>query len=270
MYTRFYNSIIAPRNIVNYRTDSLFRVFLYILFFAILLSTRITIDTVTFDGMSVASQEALKTEFETVDQTCIINDGTLDCTSAESTLVYQDIVIGFYTDSFDNFNASIYSSSGYNVVMHQDSLYFVVSGTELMEIPISALNEAFQNLDFSTQVSDPDYFYTVVFDAVDDYLMSTKTFWGTGMILIDFLTNLAMFMIFILVSAWMLRLRFKVVKFKHLFIMTAYSSTALYLILILNSLYNLSFFVILIMLIVAFRQNSQLSLELYKRLNKKP
>ena len=270
MYTRFYNSIIAPRNIVNYRTDSLFRVFLYILFFAVLLSTRITIDTITFDGMSGTIKETLKTEFETVDQTCAINESILDCTSAESTLVFQDVVLGFYTDSFDNFNASIYSSSGYNIILHGDSFHFVFGGTELINVPIAEFNEAFQNLDFSTQVSDPEYFYTTVFDAIDDYLLSTKSIWGTGMILIDFLTNFTMFMIFILISAWMLRLRFKVIKFKHLFIMTAYSSTALYLILILNSLYNISFFIILFMLIVAFRQNSQLSLELYKRLNKKP
>lgn len=270
MYTRFYNSIIAPRNIVNYRTDSLFRVFLYILFFAVLLSTRITIDTITFDGMSASTKEIIKGEFETVDDTCMITDGTLDCTSSESTLIYQDIIIGFYTDSFDNFNASIYSSSGYNIVLHDESFHFVFSGTELLAVPISELNTTFQNLDFSTQESDPNYFYATVFDAVDEYLINTKTIWGSGTILIDFLTNFTMFMIFILVSAWMLRLRFKVIKFKHLFIMTTYSSTALYLILILNSLYNLSFFIILIMLIVAFRQNSRLSLELYRRLNKKP
>lgn len=269
MYTRFYNSIIAPRNVVNYRMDSLFRVFLYILFFAALLSTRIIIDTVSFDGMDVAVTEGLKTEFEAVDQTCVISDGTLDCTSAKSSLVYQDIVVGFYTDSFDNFNASIYSSLGYNIVLHADSLYFVAGGNELIAIPVSELNESFQNLDFTTQVTDPDYFYSTIFNAVDDYLLSTKTLWGTGMIFIDFFTNFAMFMIFVLVSAWMLRLRFKVIKFKHLLVMTTYSSTALYLILIFNSLYNLSFFVVLILLVVAFRQNSQLSLELYKRLNKK-
>jgi hypothetical protein len=245
-------------------------VFLYILFFAVLLSTRIAIDTITFDGMSVATKEAMKTEFADVDDTCMIIEGTLDCTSAESTLVYQDILIGFYTDSFDNFNPNIYSSTGYTIVLHGEALYFVVSGTELITIPVTDLNDSFQNLDFSTQVSDPDYFYATVFDAVDDYLLSTKTLWGTGAILIDFLTNFTMFMIFVLVSAWMLRLRFKVIKFKHLFVMTTYSSTALYLILILNSLYNLSFFIILIMLLVAFRQNSRLSLELYRRLNKKP
>lgn len=270
MYTRFYNSIISPRNIVNYRTDSLFRVFLYILFFAVLLSTRITIDTITFDGIGGAVKESMISEFETVDQTCIIEDAVFTCATAESTLVYQDVVIGFYTDSFDNFNSSVYSSDGYAIILHGDSLHFVVSGTELMTIPISELSEEFQQLDFSTQDTDPTYFYATIFDAADEYLMSIKTYWGTGMIIIDFLTNFTMFMIFILVSAWMLRMRFKVIKFKHLFVMTAYSSTALYLILILNSLYSLSFFIIVIMLIVAFRQNSQLSVELYRRLNKKP
>jgi len=255
---------------VNYRTDSLFRVFLYILFFAILLSTRITIETITFDGLSPALKETIKTDFETVDETCAIDSATLACDNAESTLLYQDIVIGFYTDSFDNFNSSIYSSSGYTIVLHDELLHFVIAGNEVMTIPISDLNEEFQQLDFSTQSSDPDYFYATVFHAVDELLISKKTVWGVGMVLIDLLTNFTMFLIFILVSAWMLRLRFKVIKFKHLFVMTTYSSTALYLILIINSLYNLSFFIVLILLIVAFRQNSRLSLELYRRLNKKP
>ena len=269
MYTRFYNSIISPKNIVDFRKDSLFKVFFYILFFAVLLSTRITIDTITYDGLDESAKETMIQEFNNVNDTCIITNSVLECGDAESTLVYQDLLVGFYTDSFDNFNASVYKENGYNVVFHDESVHLVVAGTDIFIMPISELPSDLHNFTLSTQESDPNYFYDVIFDSVDELMINSVNVWGIGMIVLDFLTNFMMFMIFILLSSWMLRIRFKQLKFKHLFTMTAYSSTALYLILIINSLYDLNFFVIFLLLIVAIRQNSQLSMELYKRLGKK-
>ena len=270
MYTRFYNSIISPRNIVNFRKDALWKVFLYILFFALLLSTRMTIDVITFDGLDDATKQAITDDFNGVNETCVISDGNLECTDKEMTLVYQTIMVTFYTDSFDNWNPSVYQESGYNIVLHGSILHFVVSGQDLYQMPISDLPSGLQNFDFSLYETDQTAFFDIIFDATDEYLISTKTAWGAGMIIFDFLTNLAMFLLFILLSSWMLRMRYREVKFKQLFTMTAYSSTALYIILILNSLYNLSFFLIIILLFVAIRQNSQLSLELHNRLRKKP
>jgi hypothetical protein len=229
-----------------------------------------TIDIITFDGINQRTKEAVQEEFVDVNETCMIVDSSLECGAKESTFVYQTVMVTFFTDSFDNWNPSIYQETGYNMVIHGETLHVVISGQDLFQVPVSELPSGIQNLDFGLYETDQEAFFDAIFDATDSYLISTKTAWGAGMIVFDFLTNLVMFMIFILLSSWMLRMRFREVKFKQLFTMTAYSSTALYIILILNSLYNLNFFLVIILLFVAIRQNSQLSMELYKRLRKKP
>ncbi len=270
MYTRFYNSIISPRNLVEFRNDSLFRVFSYVLLFALLLSTRTIIDVATFDGMTHATKEAIIADINDVNETCAIVDSSLDCEKKEMTLVYTASFMSFYTDSFDNWNPSVYQETAYNFVIHGSQVHLVVSGQDVTQIPLSDFPEEFQNFDFSLRDTDPTAFYDTIFNALDDYMMDTKTVWGSVLIVFDFVSNLVMFLLFILLSTWMLRMRFREIKFKQLFTMTAYSSTALYVILIINSLYNLSFFIVLILLFVAIRQNSQLSAELYRRLTKKP
>lgn len=270
MYTRFYNSIISPRNLVEFRNDSLIRVFLYILLFALLLSTRTIIDIATFDGMNHATKESVIADVQDVNETCKIVDSSLECTVKESTLVYRTAMMSVYTDSFDNWNPSVYQESGYLFVLHGNQIHFVVSGQDISQIQISDLPAEFQTFDFALYDTNKNEFFNIIFDSLDDYMINTKTVWGTVLVLFDFVSNIIMFLIFILLSTWMLRVRFREVKFRQLFTMTTYSSTALYVILIINSLYNLSFFIVIILLFVAIRQNSQLSMELYGRLTKKP
>ena len=268
MYTRFYNSIINPKNIVQYRNDSLFKVFLYVFFFAVLLSTRITIDTLTFDGLSPATKEQIKMNFEDVDPSCAIIDTNLSCDTKASHLLYTDTIVAYYIDSNPTLDLSLYRETGYFIVLFEDAFHFVVGGTEVFIVEVSSLSSSIQNFDFSLQTSDPTLFYNTIFNEVDAVLLANKSIWAPTLIIADFLMNFAMYMLFIMMSAWFLRIRFKQVKFKQLFVMTVYSSTALYIILIINSLYNLNFFIIAILLIVALRQNSQLSIELYRRLSK--
>lgn len=270
MYTRFYNSIINPKEIVNFRNDSLVKVFLYLMFFALLLSTTPIIKVLTFDGIEENTKEVIKRDFNDVNDTCIITESVMSCEKQESTLLYEDLMFSVYTDSYSNFNPSIYTESGYNLVFYDDSLHVVISGNDALSILVSDLPEEFHNLDFSLYQTDPNAFFDSVFDGIDDFLVTNHTYWGSGIIIIDFVSNVTLFLLFVLLSSWMLRMRYQEVRFKQLWIMTVYSSTALYLILIINSLYNLSFFIVVILLIVAFRQNSQLSMELYRRLRKKP
>ena len=270
MYTRFYNSIISPRNLVEYRNDSLFRVFFYILFFALLLSTRSIIDIATFDGMTQVNKEEIITNFQDVNETCEILNSSLACESKDSTLMYTASIMSFYTDSFDNWNPSVYQDASYNFVLHEDAIHLVVSGQDVTQILISELPQNLHNFDFELYETDPTTFFNIIFEAIDEYMINTKLIWGSVLLLIDFFTNLIMFLLFVMISSWMLRMRFKQVKFKQLFTLTSYSSTALYVILIINSLYNLSFFIVAILLFVAIRQNSQLSMELQRRLTKKP
>lgn len=269
MIERFKNSIISPGRIVDYRGDSLFKVLLYILFFAVLLSTRTIINTVIFDGLSSGTKREIRDEFNEVDSSCLISSGILECGSEENVLLVEDYIVSYYINSTSDVKDSKYND-GYNVVFNGDSVYFILGSVELYNIKISDLPAEIQNIDFQLQTSNPDQFYSDVFKAVDATLLSVKNVWAPMIIVFDVLASFVMFMLFILLSSWLMKLRFKPVKFKQLFTMTVYSSTALYVILIMNSLYSLNMFIVIILVIVAFRQNNQLSFELYKRLNKKP
>lgn len=269
MYSRFRDSLLYPRLILEYRNDKIIVVFLYIILFAILLSTRMVIDVIKFDGLTVSDQEIMAQEFQDVNPDCGIVDAVYSCTVEESTLFYQDLVVGYYFESNSELQLDTYESQ-YNIVIYQDSLYFIFNGTVIYEQLLSQLPTSIHNLDFNLQTTDPDAFNEQIFSALEDYLMSYKSIWAPMMIIIDFFTGLFLFFLFIVISAWMLRVRFKEVPFRQLFTMTAYSSTGLYLILIFNTLYNLNFIVVILLIFFAFRQNNQLSLEIVERLKKKP
>ncbi len=267
MYNRFKDSIVSPKKIVGFRNDSLVKVFIYILFFSMLLGTRTIIEVVTFKGITPTYRETLIHDFHVVDESCIIDNANVECDVQENTLVYEDLMLSYYIDSRNEMEINSYGEN-YSLVFHKDSIHFVLNNTAIYEMKISELPSKFHNIDFELQTTDPNVFYNDLFDAIDLLFMSTRNIWAPMIIIIDIFSSLLMFLVFILISAWMLKLRFKPVRFKEVFIMTSYSSTALYIILILNSLYNMSFFIIIILVIAAFRQNNQLSTEIYRRLNK--
>ena len=268
MYKRFYDSLLNPAKLVDYRNDALWKVFLYALLFALLLSTSVIINTITYDGISPNQEERIKNDFPEVDPSCAIVDNTLNCDTKVSTLLYQDVILSVYIDSTDELVSSNYNETGYNVVIYDENVHFIVASRSLIQLPISELPEDLRTLDFGLLETDEDAFFTQLINGIDEIVLGTKTTWATVIILFDFISNILLFGFFILLSTWMLRLRFRQIKFKHVFVMTTYSSTALYIILIINSLYNLSFFIVILLLFIAFRQNSKLSIELYRRLSK--
>ncbi len=271
MWNRFKDSLITPKNIVEYRNDSLWWVFLYIIVFALLLSTRTTITTLTFDGLSPADREIIAQDLADVNDGCAMESGVFDCDEAATQLIYEDLLLGYYLESNDTLQYDNYERD-YSVVVFQENVLFVFNDTILFEVLIADLDPAVQNLDFALQETDEDVFHDAIFRAVDQFILSYRSTWTPLVIAIDVITSFVLFLLFILVSAWMLRLRFREVRFRQLFTMTSYSSTGLYLILIFDSLFNLSFLLVILLILFAFRQNNQLSMELYRRLNqnKKP
>jgi hypothetical protein len=53
MWTRLRDSIVTPKNIIDFRNDSFIRVFFYLLIFVLLLSTTTLIYTIQFTGLIV-------------------------------------------------------------------------------------------------------------------------------------------------------------------------------------------------------------------------
>ena len=63
-----------------------------------------------------------------------------------------------------------------------------------------------------------------------------------------------------------MRVRYKQIPFRQVFTITSYSSTALFIVLIFNNLLNLNTILLILLIIIAFRQNNILTVEIEKRL----
>lgn len=268
MFTRFRDSIVTPAKIVDFRNDKVIWVIGYILFFALLLSTRMIIDVITYDGITFVQQQEVIDNIPALNEECGFDATSYQCDAEETTLLYEDFMISYYLDShtglqYDNYEAQ------YNIVIKGDSVYFIFANNVIYEELLTNTTDSMMNFDFSLQSSDPDQFEDRVISIIDSYILGYKSIWGPMIVLVDFMTAVLLFFSFILLSAWMLRFRFREVPFKQLFVMTGYSSTAMYLILIFNSLFNLSFFLVIILIFIAFRQNNQLSMEILKRLRQR-
>jgi hypothetical protein len=268
MITRFRDSLVYPKNIIHFRKDPVWVALLYVLFFALLLGTRTTIEMVTFDGLRPNTQETIRTELSSIESTCAIVDAMLVCDDAERTELFTDGFVTYSLDSYDSINTSLYDT-GYNIIVQEDALKVVVSGAEISAVTLSLsdLPESLQNLDFGLiQTDNDDQFYESFFEGVNTFLVSQKSIFAPIIIVSELIANLLLYMFFILISAWFMKMRFKPIKFKELFVMTVYSATALYLILIFDSLFSLSFFLVIVLVLIAFRQNNALSTELYLRM----
>ena len=82
------------------------------------------------------------------------------------------------------------------------------------------------------------------------------------------LSGLFLFSVFVIFNTFISRARVKEVSFKHMYVMMSYAATALYIVLIFESLLRFNIFLFIVLLFISFRQMTKLTLEIYIRLNK--
>ena len=268
MYKRFRDSLSNPRGLVHYRKDKIWFAFLYLFLFALLMGTRTFIDVATYDGLSYSYQETIKENFETVDSSCAIVSGEFSCDNEDLQLVYQDVGIQVFLDSYQTFESERYEETQYAVVVHSEDVRFLFNGTMMYQQKLSTFSDSFLNLDFSLQETNPDVFYESLLSGVSDYLTRIKWTWGFGSIFVEVLLGLLLFVFFTVVNSYFMYRRFMLIKFRDVFVMTVYASTALFVVLIFDQMFQFSFFITLLLIFIAFRQNSQLNDELMQRMMK--
>jgi hypothetical protein len=266
MYKRFRDSLSNPRGLVQYRKDKVWFVFLYLFLFALLMGTRSFIDVATYDGLSLNYQESIKENFQTIDPSCQIVSGTFTCDDEDLQLVYSDVGIQFFLDSYQTFESERYEEAQYAFVVHNKDVLFLFNGTLIYEQKLTSLSDEFTNLDFSMQESNPDLFYDAILGGVSEYLTRVKWTWGFGSIIVEVLLGLLLFVFFTIVNSYFMYRRFMLIKFRDMFVMTVYASTALFVVLIFDQMFQFSFFITLLLNFIAFRQNSQLNDELLRRM----
>ena len=94
MFQRVKESIIAPERLIKYRNDRLYKVFLYMLFFAVLMTTSIIIILLTFDGVSATDKREIRQNYMPPESACVMEDATLDCADNAAYTVYETSGIG--------------------------------------------------------------------------------------------------------------------------------------------------------------------------------
>lgn len=270
MFNRFRDGLVYPKLLLQYRKDSMWKVILYIVFFAVLFSSASIVDVIKYDGLSDGYKEHVRQNATVVTEDCAIINAELVCDSEYKIELFEDTLITFYLDSHAELDLDRYEESGYSIIIHGEYIYFNFRGLNAYTYLIGDLGSSIHNVNFSDQTDNPTVFYDSIFDAVDELLVSNKTVWGTSIILMEVLISFTVYMMFIMLSAYFLRKRFVIVPFKQLFAMTAYSSTGLFVILIFDSIFELDLILIVILIILAFRQNNALSSEIEKRLKSKP
>jgi len=269
MFKRVRDSLVYPKEILRYRKDNILLVLLYLLFFALLLSSRTVIDVIKYDGLSGVYKEGITQEMTVVNQDCAIENAVLVCDGEHLINLYSEQMFTVYLDSSIELDFTEYPDDEYGIIIHDEHVFLYLFGMNTMQIPLSDFPTKLQDIDFDDQVNNSTVFYDDLFEGIDELLVSYKTIWGPLLLFVEVSISIAFYLVFVLVSAWFLKMRFKVIPYKETFTLTAYSSTSLFIILTFYSMLNLDLIIIIILLIISFRQNGIMSKEIERRLKKK-
>ena len=217
MFKRVRDSLVYPKELLNYRKDRIILVLFYLLFFAMLLSTRTVIDVIKFDGISNPAKDILKEEILVVEDDCAIVSATLICDGEHLIEVYEDTMFTIFLDSNETIDYGNYPSDSYAIIIHDEDVYVYFLGIDIFSVPLNELPSSLQNIDFNDQTANPDQFYENLFEGIDELIVSYKTTWGILLVVIEIVVSMIFYLIFILFSAWFLKRRFSVIPFKETF-----------------------------------------------------
>ena len=185
MFNRFRDGLVYPKMLLQYRKDAMWKVILYIIFFAILFSTASIIDVIKYDGVADSYKEYVRQEATSVTEDCAINNAVLVCDSEYMIEIYEETIFTFYLDSYDELDFDRYDSSGYTVIIHNDSVHFNYNRFNMYSYLISDLDSSIHNLDFNDQTDDPTTFYNLLFIGVDEILVRNKLIWGASIFVFE-------------------------------------------------------------------------------------
>jgi hypothetical protein len=268
MFNRFRDSLVYPSRIIQFRNDSFWRIFSYIVVFGIVMSAGAVVFVVNFTGVNRQVQQVFQDELKNTQINCQIEDAQMTCTSAILKNFYDDGYIMIFVDSSDEVDFGNYQIMKNNFIFHEDKLIIYNFGLEL-EYNLTDLPQEFQNINFNDIMNDKEAFSENIINGVSAYLYETKSIWSIFVVGIEFLSNILFMMFIVLINSWVLKSRFKIIPYKEVFKMSVYSATGLYVLLTFNGLINLGFTLLLLFIILTVWHTNALSMAIYKVINKK-
>ncbi len=268
MYKRFRDAIVFPEKIIQYRKDSFFLIFAYILLFSIVLSTYTIIYVASFDQIDIATREQMNEDLITEAVDCQIVNSELVCTNQIIKAIYDDgEVTKVFVDSSETINFSNYDLLAINVIFHKDEYIIYVGGLSENN-PIADLPLGLQNIDFNDLANDHDGFSEEFITGVEQIMIDHIWVWGSLFIAGVVFVNMLLIIIVILLVSWILKSRFRIIPFKEIFRMATYVSTTSFIILTFNNLLGLYYFFMFLLIIISFRQVNKLSIGILKVIKK--
>jgi hypothetical protein len=255
LMNKFKTALITPEALINFKKDRLFKVFLYMLFFAVLTAVGPLVDGLTYQTLPALSRQTIESGLTLPTGCTLIND-ELSCLEEEVKTLYQMATLRITLDL--NSEAPL-SEAGVlltDVVLGKEKIVFITAGQTVSEVPYQALNFG-DTLDFNgTEIQQSNAFFKLL-DAV---IIHYRNLWIPVFMVVSVISSLLIFIIFALINSALIKPRIKKLTFKELFVLMSYASTGLYLIWIFDALVPLNLFVFLILIIFAFRRTSRLAL----------
>lgn len=263
MLDKIRKALVTPEALIEYRNDSLLKVFGYLFFFALLMSTASLIMVINFTGVDTITEELIVEGIASHDTTCAITNSTLDCDEELTFLTVTNFRV--LTKNSDDY--SDLTGLTYYFVFIDDRMDMVFMGQVFETRQISDMDESLHNLDLNT-VNNKEAVSEAFIDAFNYELTSVKAFWGPFVVLFNVLSGLVLFNVFILINTLISRSRIKAVPFKQMYVMMSYGGTGLYIVLIFESMLGFNIFIFLVLLFIAFRQMSRLTYAIHNRVHK--
>ena len=251
---KFKQALITPESLIAYKKDRFFKVFLYMLFFAMLTSVGPLVDGLTYQTLPALSRQTIEANL-TLPTGCVLENHQLTCLDESSKTLYQmaTLKVSLNVEGDESTSSSLLMT---DVQLRKEGIVFVTAGQTVNEVSYQDLNLR-GSIDFTgTSIQQSNAFFNLL-DAVIIYY---RSLWIPVFMVLRVFSSLFIFMIFALINSALIKPRIKKLSFKELFTLMSYASTGLYLIWIFDALVPLNLFVFLILIIFAFRRTSRLAL----------
>ena len=268
MFDRFRDSLVYPRRIIQYRKDKFIRVFGYILVFATLMLSASFVGLLRIDMIARSYSDYYKDNLSNELIDCDITDGDVTCVEEggyfySAPLGLIDVDMGVFEEAPNE----VFSPLNM-VVLFVDDQIIVHYGGMIFSGSYDELPEEFRTMDFKDAKNNPTVFSDHMMEGAGAYLKGKLNIIMPIVLISGLIGNVLLILFVVFMNALILKMRFKVIPFKETFNMGVYLGTTLYILFILNGFFGLGIFMIILFLIVTFRQTNAISYEILRRLKK--
>ncbi len=278
MFDKIRTAIVSPQGLILYRKDRLIKALFYVFLFALLMAAVPALDANLRSDLTPDERALVRDNYVRPDENCAILNATLVCEgeaarhtvlrgiAGRQTMTGLDVTL----DSHQVFDPSGYERFRVHLVVHDETAYMVVMGNVLSETPLADYEMSLTELNFTYDEAQPRAFYDAFLVLLDQSIYPARGFFTWVNLLASAIGNFLLFNVFVLLNAFLTRLRIPQVPFKQMYVMMSYAATMLFVVMIFHELfsvvYNISFFIFIIALFLAFRQMNRLSMELFRRI----